>query len=109
MNEKEKKKTYNHRLIQIEHSTFTPLIFSATGGMGRECKKFYHRLAEKISEKRKIEFEKISIWIRRKISFALMRTAHMCIRGSRGLGYHGGESSDHIELDPEASELLAKI
>ena len=77
--------------------------------MGRECKKFYKRLSEKISDKRGVEISKISAWIHRKISFALMRTAHMCIRGSRGLIYHRDHSTEHMELDPEASELSAKI
>ena len=46
VNEREKKKLYNERILQIEHRSFTPLIMSARGGMGRECKKFYARLTE---------------------------------------------------------------
>ena len=37
MNEEEKKRAYNERVLQIEHGTFTPLIFSIYGSMGREC------------------------------------------------------------------------
>ena len=29
-NEREKKKTYNKRILEIEHGIFTPLVFSAT-------------------------------------------------------------------------------
>ena len=36
INEKEKKRSYNRRVLEVEHETFTPLVFSATGGMGRE-------------------------------------------------------------------------
>ena len=32
INEKEKKRFYNNRVIDIEHGSFTPLVFSATGG-----------------------------------------------------------------------------
>ena len=46
MNEKEKKKMYNERVMQIEHGSFTPLVMSATGGMCREFHKFYARLSE---------------------------------------------------------------
>ena len=31
--ENEKKRTYEQRIIDIEHASFTPLIFSSTGGM----------------------------------------------------------------------------
>ena len=41
INEKEKKKTYNERILQVEHGSLTPLVMSATGGMSREYKKFY--------------------------------------------------------------------
>jgi len=34
--------------------TFTPLVFARTGGMRRECKKFYSRLAEGVAKKRRI-------------------------------------------------------
>ena len=36
LNEKGKKRLYNERIMQVEHGTFTPLVMSATGGMGRE-------------------------------------------------------------------------
>jgi len=32
MNEKEIKREYNERVLEIEHGSFTPLVFSATGG-----------------------------------------------------------------------------
>ena len=50
-NEREKKKFYNDIINQIDHGTFTPLGFSASGGMRRECKKFYDHLAELLSGK----------------------------------------------------------
>ena len=52
LNEKEKKRLHNERIILIEHGTFTPLVMSATGGIGRESSTFYSRLSELISEKR---------------------------------------------------------
>ena len=30
-----KKRTYDQRVCEIEHATLTPLVFSATGGLGR--------------------------------------------------------------------------
>ena len=63
INEKEKKKTYNERILQVEHGSFITLIMSATGGMSHECKKFYSRLAEMICRKRKTSYNVPITWI----------------------------------------------
>ena len=47
--EQEKKHQYDQRIREIEHSTFTPLVLSVTGGMGRSATTFYKRLAAMIS------------------------------------------------------------
>ena len=52
VNEREKNKLYNKKILKIKHGIFTTLVMSATVGMARECKKFYARLAEMISYKR---------------------------------------------------------
>ena len=31
------KRTYKQRIQETEHSSFTPLVFAATGGMGRQA------------------------------------------------------------------------
>ena len=36
----EKKRTYNQRVIQVEHGSFTPLVFGAHGGCGYETQHF---------------------------------------------------------------------
>ena len=56
INEKEKKKTYNERILQVEHRSFTPLVMSTTRGMSRECQKFYSPLTEMICKKRKTNY-----------------------------------------------------
>ena len=37
--------------MNIEHGTFTPLVFTINGGMGVECSMYHKQLAKKISEK----------------------------------------------------------
>ena len=37
INEREKKKQYNERVLKVEQGTFSPMVFSAFGGMAREC------------------------------------------------------------------------
>ena len=45
-NEKEKKQNYNRCIMNIEHSIFTPFLFSVSGGMGNECSMFHKHVAE---------------------------------------------------------------
>ena len=40
-----KKRAYEQRIREIEHSSFTPLVLSATDGMANEANTFYKRLA----------------------------------------------------------------
>ena len=63
VNEKEKKKLNNDRILQIEHGRFLPLVISVTVGMGRECKKFYARLAKMISYKRGTSYSVTAAWV----------------------------------------------
>ena len=81
-NEQEKKRKYAERIIQIEHGSFTPLVFSCLGGMSRVCSHFYTRLSELLAEKRKIEKCETTNFIRTKLSFSLIRSCLLCIRGS---------------------------
>ena len=83
MHENEKKRMCNQRVTDIEQGTFTPLIFTTTGGMGEECKKYHSRLAELIAIKKGEKYSKTMAWIRAKISFSIIRSALLCLRGSR--------------------------
>ena len=78
--ENEKKRLYSRRVLDIEHGTFTPLVFTTTSGMGNECLRYHSRLAEMIAIK---QYAKSMSWIRSRISFALLRSALACLRGSR--------------------------
>ena len=51
MNEQEKRFLYDERIMETDHGTFTPLVFSSNGGTGRECRTLYSHLAELIAEK----------------------------------------------------------
>ena len=59
-----KKKKYNARVSNVENGTFTPLVFSLNGGMGRECKKLYSSLRIRITQKIEIvcNYFLISCW-----------------------------------------------
>ena len=67
----------------MEHSTFTPLVLSSTGGMGRAATTFYKRLSSMLSEKRDVPYNTMIGWIRCQLSFALLRASIIAIRGPR--------------------------
>ena len=81
--EAEKKRNYNQRIMQIEHGTFTPLVFSVNGGIAPECEKFHKHVAERISEKNGEKYNHVISWIRCKLSFLILRAALMCVSGRR--------------------------
>ena len=91
--EKEKKENCNSRIINVEHGTFTPLVFSLTGGEGPETSMFHKPVAQKIANKTEEKYEKVQTLVRCKLSFLILRSVLLCIRGSRSI------SKDSIVLD----------
>lgn len=81
--EQMKKREYGDRIREIEHGSFTPLVFSTSGGLGKESTVAYKRIAELLAIKRKSEYGIILAWMRCCLSFALLRSAIACIRGTR--------------------------
>ena len=61
------------------------MVMLATRGIGRESKKFYSRSAEMISSKRVTSYNITVAWIRRKITFSLIKSIGICQRGSHSI------------------------
>ena len=83
MHENQKKVAYNERIINVDQGTFTPLIFSTSGGMGVECLRCHNRLATLLAAKRGEEYATTINFIRKKIRFSLLRSTLIAIRGTR--------------------------
>ena len=66
--ENEKKRLYSRKVLDIEHGTFTPLIFTSMGAMGKECLQYHSRLAQLISIKKGENYAKTISWIRARTS-----------------------------------------
>ena len=81
--EREKRRLYDQRIREIEHGSFTPLVFSACGGMGPSTTIAYKRLAALIAEKRGQRYCCVMQCLRCQLSFSLLRAAIAAIRGSR--------------------------
>ena len=75
-------------------------MITTAGRMGRECLRYHDRLAELISIKKGKQYVKTMSWNRSKISFTLLRSALICLRGSRAkrrAQYHDIKNTD-IEI-----------
>ena len=68
--EAEKKRKCAGRVLEVEQATFTPLVFSTTGGMAVECKRYHSRLAELVATKKSESYATTMSWIRARVSFA---------------------------------------
>ena len=86
----EKKKwAYGERIREVQHGSFTPMVFSLThvtcGGMGKEASVAIATLAAALAVERKEHYSSVMRWLRCCLSFCLARSAIRCIRGSRAI------------------------
>ena len=70
--------------MQVERATFTPLVFSTTGGMAPECTRYHKKVAQLISAKTKEDYSKVKSHMRTRIRFTLLKSTLLAIRGERG-------------------------
>ena len=98
-----KKREYGDRIREIEHGTFTPLIFSTSGGLSKETTVAYKRIAELLSIKRNSEYAATLTWMRCCLSFASLRSAIACIRGTRKRIHQ--QKTKNFDLDFSESHL----
>ena len=81
--ENDKRRLYSSRVLEIERGTFIPLVFTTTGGMSNECQRYRSRLAKLLTVMRQENYASTVAWIRTRVSFAILRSALVCLRGSR--------------------------
>ena len=98
--ESDKKREYSERINAIEHGSFTPLVFSACGGLGREATVAIKRLAAMLAMKRNENYCHLINWMRCCLSFSLARSAIRCVRGSRSIRRKSIQRIDEQSLAP---------
>ena len=82
--ELEKKREYGDRVRTVECGSFTPLVFSLFGGLGKEATIFYDRLADLLAHKHGTSYNRMLSWMHCAIqAFSLLCFAVLAIRGSR--------------------------
>ena len=99
--EREKKLKYG-QACEDRHANFTPLCVSVDGLVGPEMNTFLQRLAQRLAIKWDTPYNTSLFWIRAKLSFSLIRTTNLCIRGTRtkwrGIGMEDGSGINDINF-----------
>ena len=105
LHENIKKRKYKERILNVEHGSLTPVVFSTTGGAGPEANSHHKRIAQLIALKRKEEYSCIINYIRTRIRFNLLRSILVAVRGERGKQIkHGPISSIEFGMIPTPND-----
>ena len=95
--EREKKRKYLERVLQVEKASFVPVVLSTSGGCAPEASRLFKRMAAMIALKRKESYSDVMRHIRTKVCFTLLKAAIISVRGFRGRAAQN--LSPDVELD----------
>ena len=84
LHKKEKKNQYMNRVLQLKKGSFVPLVFTTTGGMAPEAKRFIRRLAVLIATKTNEDYSQMMCNIRTRLSMDIMKSVLVAVRGVHG-------------------------
>ena len=80
--ENKKRRKYEQRVVEIEHSMFIPFVLAWTGGVGPAATLTLKRVGN-LGEKHNSPYSHVMGFLRTRLSFALLRSTLMCLRGTR--------------------------
>ena len=81
--ERKKCREYKERCSKVENADFSPLVFTTNGAMGSQATFVLKRLCETIANKTNHILSKVVSHFRCRLSFALLRSSLICLRGTR--------------------------
>jgi hypothetical protein len=80
--EKEKKKKYLGACLE-QRRTFTPFVVSTDGLIGKEAKTLLKKLSTLLADKWGKSYSDVCGYVNARMSIAIVRATHLCLRGSR--------------------------
>ena len=98
MHEKRKKPEYLERVRTVEYADCTPLVVATTGSIGPGGSIMLKRLAWSLAEEREMHISVVAGWLRCRLSFVILRSALVCLRGSRPFRPKKDKTDDIIDL-----------
>ena len=80
--ERSKKKKYLEACLE-QRRHFAPYVVDTYGLLGEEAKSLNKRLGSKLAEKWKSPYSAVMGFVNARVSVAILRATHLCLRGSR--------------------------
>ena len=80
--EREKKKKHLGACLE-QRRHFSPFVVSADGLLGKEAKILLRKLSAMLAEKWEKPYSEVCGYVNARMSIAIVRATHLCIRGSR--------------------------
>ena len=72
--ELDKKRECEERIREIEHGSFSPLVFSTAEGMGSIATTVYKRIASLIADKRQVPYSTTLFWFKRVFLYSTQQS-----------------------------------
>ena len=90
-----KRRAYEQRIREVEHGSFTPIVLSATGGMGSAAQVTFKRMVSMLATKCDQPYSQVMKVVRCMLNFSLIKSQIRCIRsrGSRSTMCHVAKTS----------------
>ena len=95
------KKSYGNRA----RNTYSASI-SNSAGMADECRRYHSKLAELLTIKKEQGYSMTIAWVRIKVSFAILRSALLCLRGSRTIRRRNNLNIYGMDIEIETVEYI---
>ena len=106
--EQEKRNNYEERIIEVEHGSFFPLVFSIFGGAAPEANFVLKALAKRIAERENDHVSCVMGYLRTRLCFPLLRSALVCLRDCRKRTGKDAEFAE-FQLDSVDAQLSCAI
>ena len=79
----QKKLAYMRRVQEVEQGSFTPLVFSTSGGFAPEVGRVLEKAAGEICKRHRESYSETMTFIREKTRFSLLRSTLVALRGTK--------------------------
>ena len=83
----------------MEKGSFTPLVFSTSGGAGPLAHAFTKKTASTIADDKNEKYEDVIYHLRVRLRFAILQSILMAVRGQRGNRIKGMDSIDDTSFN----------
>ena len=105
--ERRKIRAFSERILHVEHGDFTPFVVSVSGGLGHQAAETIKRIVARLAERQDLPRSLVMGRVRIRLSFAILRSTLVMLRGSRAFRPNEGESIERAVAASRADTVEA--